>query len=109
MIAAARTRAASPGPVLHRVIGFVFHAVAPRGATTTFLADFNQDRSATTGSGIMPRTPALTRINRCDVAQRAAPAAFHRDDLTFLRGSGDPLLTFTEGTAINVPTAGRAG
>ena len=42
-----------------------------------------------------------------DAADRAALAALYADDLTFLRGSDDPLLTFTERTAIKVPSARR--
>ena len=44
-----------------------------------------------------------------DAADRAALAALYADDLTFLRGCDDPLLTFTERTAIKVPSARRAG
>ena len=36
---------------------------------------------------------------------RTALAALYADDLTFLRGQDDPLLTFTERTAIKVPSA----
>ena len=42
-----------------------------------------------------------------DAMDRAALAALYADDLTFLRGHDDPLLTFTERTAIKVPSARR--
>ncbi|MFZ3581021.1 hypothetical protein ACOI1H_02465 [Loktanella sp. DJP18] len=39
-----------------------------------------------------------------DAADRAALAALYADDLTYLRGQDDPLLTFTERTAIKIPS-----
>ena len=78
---------------------------ANRSRDTDTLRDVLTRQGRAEEAALIPQTPGPWMP--FDAADRAALAALYADDLTFLRGSDDPLLTFTERTAIKVPSARR--
>lgn len=94
--------------LLRRGIESVFEVGRCRCIRTRFPVCMDQKYQTQLHAGIMLWTPSATRegvFDRLICAATRDHAAFHTDDLTFLCGSDDPLLTFTERTAIKVTFA----